>query len=49
VRLELKNTDEIARQNEAMPENEIAPIQSGHLTVQQSTVNSNDKFNRWTL
>jgi len=26
VRLELKNTDEITRQNEAMPENEIAPI-----------------------
>ena len=26
MRLELKNTDEITRQNEAMPENEIAPI-----------------------
>ena len=26
MRLELKNTDEITRQNEAMPESEIAPI-----------------------
>ena len=26
MRLELKNTDEITRQNEAMPESEITPI-----------------------